>query len=185
MLSKATAIWIDGANDMGCVDKIDRAIISHLQYDGRTPFTDIAAELDISEGAVRRRVKRLIEREVLQIVGIAEPQFLGWNAAGMIGVAVQAGQIKAVAEQIAQFPEVSYLFMASGGFDLFAEVYCRDMDHFVSFLNEKLQKVPGVQRTETFMILKMYKLSYRWGEAEPPRAGHRPHIELEDQGTGL
>jgi Lrp/AsnC family transcriptional regulator for asnA, asnC and gidA len=163
------------------IDKTDRAIIAHLQYDGRMSFTDIAAELDLSEGAVRRRVKRLIEDGILQIVGIAEPQFLGWNAAGIIGVIVQAGQTDSVAHQIAQFPEVSYLFMASGGFDLFAEVYCRDMDHFVSFLNQKLHQVPGVQRTETFMILKMYKLSYRWGEAEPPRAGHRPHIDLEDQ----
>jgi Lrp/AsnC family transcriptional regulator for asnA, asnC and gidA len=150
------------------VDKTDRAIIAHLQYNGRMSFTDIAAELDISEGAVRRRVKRLTEAGILQIVGIAEPQFLGWNAAGMIGVIVQAGQTDSVAHQIAQFPEVSYLFMASGGFDL-------------SFLNQKLHQVPGVQRTETFMILKMYKLSYRWGEAEPPRAGHRPHIDLEDQ----
>lgn len=150
------------------VDDVDRAIIKRLQYDGRMSFTDIAAELEISEGAVRRRVKRLTERGVLQIVGIVEPQFLGWNAAAMIGITIQAGQIDAVARQIAQFPEVSYLFMASGGFDLFAEVYCRDMDHLVSFLNQKLQKVPGVQRTESFMILKMYKLSYRWGEAEPP-----------------
>ena len=151
---------------MDIVDKTDRAIISQLQYDGRMSFTDIAAELDISEGAVRRRVKRLINDGMLQIVGIAEPQLLGWNAAGMIGVNVQAGQVEAVAHQIAQFPEVSYLFMASGGFDLFAEVYCQDMDHFVTFLNKKLQKVPGVQRTETYMILKMFKLSYRWGDAE-------------------
>jgi Lrp/AsnC family transcriptional regulator for asnA, asnC and gidA len=64
---------------------------------------------------------------------------------------------------------VTYLFMASGGFDLFVEIYCRDRDHFASFLSEKLQKVPGIERTETFMILKMYKLSYHWGEAEPPR----------------
>jgi len=168
-------------DNMETVDKTDRAIISHLQYDGRMSFTDIAAELSISEGAVRRRVKRLVQDGVLQIVGIAEPQFLGWNAAGMIGVAVQAGQIDAVADQIAQFPEVSYLFMASGGFDLFAEVYCKDMDHFVSFLNQKLQKVPGVQRTETFMILKMFKLSYRWGEAEPSRMNHhRPRIDQND-----
>ncbi len=149
------------------LDEIDRAIIAHLQYDGRKPFTDIAANLDISEGAVRRRVKLMIDDRVLQIVGIVEPQFLEWNAAGMIGLNVQAGRVDAVARQIAQFPEVTYLFMASGGFDLFVEVYCRDREHFVSFLNERLHQVPGVERTETFMILKMYKLSYRWGQAEP------------------
>jgi Lrp/AsnC family transcriptional regulator for asnA, asnC and gidA len=150
------------------LDETDREIISHLQYDGRMPFTEIANKLGISEGAVRRRVKLLTEEGVLQIVGIVEPRFLDWNAAGMIGVNVQAGTIEDAAAEIAQFPEVSYLFMASGGFDLFIEVYCRDREHFVNFLNEKLQRVPGVTRTETFMILKMYKLSYRWGNAGPP-----------------
>jgi Lrp/AsnC family transcriptional regulator for asnA, asnC and gidA len=149
------------------LDDTDRAIIAHLQYDGRKPFTEIAAQLGISEGAVRRRVKLMTKDGTLQIVGIVEPQFLDWQAAAMIGVTVQAGQVEATAQQIAQFPEVTYLFMASGGFDLFVEAYCRDRAHFASFLSQKLQKVPGVERTETFMILKMYKLSYRWGEAEP------------------
>ena len=155
------------------MDKIDRDIISFLQYDGRMPFSKIASKLGISEGTVRRRVKQLTNDGVLQIVAVVEPQYLGWSAAGMIGVTVQAGRVEAVAQQLAQFPEVSYLFMASGEFDLFAEVFCKDREHFVSFLNDKLQQVPGVERTQTFMILKMYKLSYRWGEAEPPRPGHR------------
>ena len=161
------------------LDETDRAIIAQLQYDGRMSFTDIATELGISEGTVRRRVKNLTESGVLQVVAVVEPQFLGWNAAGMIGVTVQAGEIDAVADQLAQFPEVSYLFMASGQFDLFVEVFCKDREHFVSFLNQKLHQVSGVQRTQTFMILKMYKLSYRWGEAEPPRAGHSLPIHLE------
>jgi Lrp/AsnC family transcriptional regulator for asnA, asnC and gidA len=151
------------------LDEIDRTIVTHLQYDGRMPFTEIATKLGLSEGSVRRRVKQMTESGVLQIVGIVEPQLLDWQAAGMIGVNVRAGQIEAAAHQIAQFPEVTYLFMSSGGFDLFIEVYCRDRGHFVSFLSEKLQKVPGVERTETFMILKMYKLSYHWGEAAPPQ----------------
>jgi Lrp/AsnC family transcriptional regulator for asnA, asnC and gidA len=167
MLSMATNGTRKGDKRMQRPDKVDRAIIAQLQYDGRVAFTDIAAALGISEGAVRRRVKRLRESGLLQIVGIAEPHFLGWNTAAMIGVTVQAGKVEAVACEIATFPEVSYLFMASGAFDLFAEVFCRDMEHFVEFLNQKLQQVPGVQRTETFTILKMYKLSYRWGEAGP------------------
>ena len=164
---------------MAHLDETDRAIIARLQYDGRMPLTDIAAELSISEGTVRRRVKNLTESGVLQVVAVVEPQFLGWNAAGMIGITVQAGEIEAVADQLAQFPEVSYLFMASGEFDLFVEVFCKDREHFVSFLNQKLHQVSGVQRTQTFMILKMYKLSYRWGEAEPPRAGHSFPVHLE------
>jgi len=161
------------------LDDTDQAIVARLQVDGRKPFTAIAAEMGISEGSVRRRVNRMTESGVLQIVGVVDPHFLDWNAAGMIGVSVRAGHIDAVADRLAQFPEVSYLFMASGGFDLFVEVFCRDRNHFVTFLNEELQRVPGVERTETFMILKMYKLSYRWGEAEPPCAAPRPLIDRE------
>ena len=153
------------------LDRLDRDIIAHLQYDGRMPFTDIAAQLEISEGSVRRRVKRMVDDGILQIVGIVEPQYLDWETAAMIGVTVRPGQLEATAHQIAQFSEVTYLFMASGGYDLFVEVYCRDRAHFASFLSNDLQKVSGIERTETFMILKMYKLSYRWGEAEPPRRG--------------
>jgi Lrp/AsnC family transcriptional regulator for asnA, asnC and gidA len=148
------------------IDDTDVEIIRHLQIDGRMPFTRIAAELGLSEGAVRRRVNRLTRNGLLQIVAIVEPQFLGWGAAGMIGVSVQPGRVDAVAEQIAPLPEVTYLFMVSGEFDLFVEVYCRDRDHFVSFLSQKLQQIPGVVQTRAFMILKMHKLSYRWGEAE-------------------
>ena len=156
---------------MKSLDETDREIINLLQYNGRMPYTEIGGKLGLSEGAVRRRVKRLNEEGVLQIVGIVEPRMLDWNAAGMIGVNVQSGQMEQAAEAIAEFPEVTYLFMASGGFDLFVEVYCRDREHFVTFLNQKLQQAPGVTRTETFMILKMYKLSYRWGQAPPLTAG--------------
>ncbi len=152
---------------MKILDDTDRAIIAKLQYDGRTPYTEIASELELSESSVRRRANRLMDDGVLQIVGIAEPQYMGWNAAGMVGVTISPGQIEAAAEQFAAFPEVSYVFMASGGFDLYVDVFCEDLDHFVTFLNERLQMVPGVERTETFMILKLYKLSYRWGDAAP------------------
>ena len=150
------------------LDGVDREIIAHLQYDGRIPYTRIADELNITEGSVRRRVKRLMEAGQLQIVGIVEPKEMGWNEAGMIGINVQTNLISEVADEIAQLPEVAYLFQAAGEFDLFAEVYCKDREHFVYFLNEKLQKIPGVTRTQSFLILKMHKLSYRWGEADLP-----------------
>lgn len=150
------------------LEEIDLAIISYLQYDGRMPFTRIAEELGVTEGAVRRRVNRLIEEGKMQIVSIVQPQELGWNEAAMIGITVQPDKINEVADAIAQLPEIAYLFQAAGEFDLFAEVYCRDKKHFVAFLNEKLQKIPGIERTQSNLILKMHKLSYRWGQAEPP-----------------
>ena len=149
------------------LDEVDRAIVSYLQYDGRMPFTQIAEALGITEATVRRRVKNLSDNNKLQIVAIVPPREMGWSEAAMIGIFTKSNLINDVALQIAQLPEVTYLFQAAGEFDLFAEVYCRDREHFVFFLNEKLQQVPGVERTQSFMILKMHKLSYRWGESLP------------------
>lgn len=151
------------------LDKTDRAIISYLQYDGRMPYTKIASELGITEGGVRRRVKKLTDEGILQIVGIVEPHDIGLDEASMIGITVEGRPIDDVADEIAQFPEVTYLFQAAGEFDLFVEVYCQNREHFVNFLNRKLQQIPGVRSTQSFLILKMYKLSYRWGDALPPR----------------
>jgi len=154
------------------IDNLDRAIISHLQYNGRMPFTQIAERVNISEGAVRRRVKRLRDKGLMQIVAIVEPHELGWNEAVLIGINVQGDMTDEVANSIANLPEVTYLFQAAGEFNFFAEVYCKNREHFVDFLNNKLQKLPGVNQTQSFLILKMHKLSYRWGEAEPPKANH-------------
>ena len=148
-------------------DETDRAIISYLQYDGRMPYTKIAAELGLTEGGIRRRVKKMIDQGSLQIVGIVEPHEIGLDEASMIGVSVEGRSIDDVAEDISKLQEVTYLFQAAGEFDLFVEAYCEDREHFVNFLNKKLQQIPGVRSTQSFLILKMYKLSYRWGDAPP------------------
>ena len=145
------------------MDEIDRAIIARLQYDGRMPFTAIADQIGVSEGTVRNRVARLREERILQVVGVVDPHLLGLRATAIVGVAVQPARLKAVAREIATFEEVSYLVMISGAFDLLVEVLCQDMDHLASFLSDKLLRVEGVQRTETFYILRTHKLSYRWG----------------------
>lgn len=141
------------------MDHIDRKIIGLLQKDGRMPFTDIAKTLGVSEGTVRNRVTRLIEERVLQIIGMIDPNRMGYEAPAMIGVSVQPPLLEKVARTIADFPEVSYLIMVSGEFDLFIEVLCKDRDHLASFLNSKLLRVPGISRTQTFITLRTYKMA--------------------------
>jgi Lrp/AsnC family transcriptional regulator for asnA, asnC and gidA len=155
------------------LDDIDREIISFLQYDGRMPFTEIATKLSISEATVRRRVRLLTDNGIMQVVAIVRPNDLGWKEAVMIGISVQSNLLTSIADKIAKLPEVAYLFQAAGEFDLFAEVFCKDREHFVSFLNEKLQQIPGIERTQSFVILKMHKLSYRWGEVGPPEFANK------------
>lgn len=142
------------------MDQIDFDIIALLQKDGRTPFTDIARELGVSEGTVRNRVAKLIEDKVIHIVAMTDPAQVGFDAPAMIGVSVEPRELENVAGIVAAFQEVSYLIMVSGEFDLFVEVLCEDRAHLATFLNQKLRRVQGVTRTQTFMTLKTYKMAY-------------------------
>ena len=142
------------------MDQIDLDIISFLQSDGRMPFTDIAKALGVSEGTVRNRVARLMHDRVLQIVGMVDPYRLGYDAPAIISISVQPPLLNQVAKTISTFPEVSYLIMVSGEFDLLVEVLCKDRDHLANFLNEKLLKVAGILNTQTSMVLHTYKMSY-------------------------
>jgi len=142
------------------MDEIDRQIINHLQHDGRMPFTCIAKDLGISEGTVRNRVARLLEDRTIQIIGMIDPSRLGFDAPAMIGVSVKPSELEKIACTVAEFPEVSYLIMVSGEFDLFVEVLCKDRDHLASFLNERLMRIPGITRTATFFTLRTYKMAY-------------------------
>jgi Lrp/AsnC family transcriptional regulator for asnA, asnC and gidA len=148
---------------MGHLDETDRAIIARLQYDGRIPFTAIAEQVGVSEATVRNRVARMRQDGILQVVGVVDPHLLGLRATAIVGVVVQPARLEVAAREITTFEEVSYLVMISGAFDLLVEVLCKDTDHLAQFLSDKLPRVEGVQRTETFYILRTYKLSYRWG----------------------
>jgi Lrp/AsnC family transcriptional regulator, regulator for asnA, asnC and gidA len=142
------------------MDELDLSILAFLQTDGRRPFTDIAQELGVSEGTVRNRVSKLIEKQVLHIVGLVDPASLGFNAPAVVGISVAEGDIEQIAMQIASYSEVSYLIMVSGEFDLIVEVLCKDREHLANFLNYKLRKVKGVERTQTFMTLRTFKMAY-------------------------
>ena len=141
------------------MDNIDLELISILQKDGRTPFTEIAKRLGISEGTVRNRLTRLQEQGIIQIIGMVDPYHLGFDAPAMIGVSIDPPQLEKAAEAIALFEEVSYLVMVSGEFDLIVEVMCQDREALAVFLNQKLRQVPGITRTQSYLILRTFKMA--------------------------
>jgi Lrp/AsnC family transcriptional regulator, regulator for asnA, asnC and gidA len=153
----------DGRASGGDVSELDKRIIEHLQQDGRRPFTQIAADLGVSEAAVRARTNRLIEREIIQVVGVTDPLKLGFQQQAMIGIVCQADRLLEVAETIRQLPEVDYLVVTAGSYDLLVEVVCEDNEGLLRFLTEKLRRVEGVRSTETFVYLRMVKQTYAWG----------------------
>ena len=145
------------------VSALDLEILRHLQEDGRRPFTQIAAELGVSEAAVRARTNRLIERGVLQIVGVTDPLKLGYDQMAMIGVRCEGDRLLAAAEEISALPEVIYVVVTAGSYDLLVETVCEDNEALLRFLADRLRKIPGVLSTETFVYLRIVKQIYQWG----------------------
>jgi Lrp/AsnC family transcriptional regulator, regulator for asnA, asnC and gidA len=144
------------------IDDVDKAIIEQLQQDGRLPYTKLGAAVGLSEAAVRQRVQRLVESGVVQIVAVTDPLTLGFRREAMIGLKIE-GDLRGVADTIASIPEVSYVVVVSGSFDLLMEVVCEDDDHLLALLNDKVRSIPGVRSTETFTYLRLYKQTYAWG----------------------
>jgi len=145
------------------VSSLDKRIIEHLQQDGRRPFTQIAADLGVSEAAVRARTNRLVERGVLQVVGVTDPLRLGFQQMAMIGIRCERDKLVEVSERIADMPEVDYVVITAGTYDLLIETVCEDNEALLRFLAEKLRQIDGVRDTETFVYLRMVKQTYQWG----------------------
>lgn len=144
------------------LDDTDKALIEALQRDGRSPYTKLAAAVGLSEAAVRQRVQRLIESGVTQIVAVTDPLMLGFRRMAMIGLRVE-GDLRDAADTISSIPEVDYVVIVGGSFDLMLEVVCEDDDHLLSLLNDKIRAIPGVRAAETFTYLRLYKQTYAWG----------------------
>ena len=144
------------------MDELDQLILQTLQEDGRTPFTQIAEQAGVSETTIRSRYRSLEKAGIVRIVGVVDPFALGFQAPAIVGISVDADKIDQVAGKIAAFPEVSYLVMTLGSSDLTIEVFCRDLHHLTDLITQGIGAIPGVRSTETLMIARSYKLSYRW-----------------------
>jgi Lrp/AsnC family transcriptional regulator for asnA, asnC and gidA len=144
------------------LDGPNRAIIEALQRDGRQPYGAIAEAVGLSEAAVRRRVQRLRESGIMQIVAVTDPLQLGFTRQAMIGISVE-GDVRRVAEKLSALPEVDYVVMCAGSFDILIEIVCEDDERLLHVLNDSVRCIPGVRATETFLYLKLAKQTYSWG----------------------
>lgn len=144
------------------LDDTSKAIIARLQQDGRAAYSSIAREIGLSEAAVRGRVQRLLDAEVLQIVAVTDPAQVGFRRQAMIGLRV-TGDLGDVAQRLGGLPEIAYVVMTAGRFDLLVEVVCEDDEHLLRLLTDTIRTMPGVTDTETLVYLKLHKQRYDWG----------------------
>jgi Lrp/AsnC family transcriptional regulator for asnA, asnC and gidA len=144
------------------LDDTAKRIIAELQQDGRRSYASIAASVGLSESAVRARVQRLLDAGVMQVVAVTDPMQLGFPRQALIGIEV-AGDLTSVADSLAAMPEVDYVVITAGSFDILVEVVCTDDDQLLHILSERIRTLPQVRRTETFVYLRLVKQTYSWG----------------------
>ena len=144
------------------LDSTSKAIIEQLQLDGRRSYAEIGKAVGLSEAAVRQRVQKLTDAGVMQIVAVTDPLRLGFSRQAMLGVRVN-GDTRVVADQLAEIPEVDYVVLSAGSFDIIVEIVCEDDEALLELLNERIRAIEGVSSTETFLYLQLKKQRYDWG----------------------
>ncbi|MEX5631436.1 Lrp/AsnC family transcriptional regulator [Parafrankia sp. FMc2] len=144
------------------LDDINKAIIEQLQQDGRRSYAAMATAVGLSEAAVRQRVQRLLDAGIMQIVAVTDPLRVGFRREAMVGVRV-SGDTREVAEELARLPEVDYVVLTAGAFDILIELVAEDDEHLLSLINDQIRALPQVRETETFVYLRLVKQTYAWG----------------------
>jgi Lrp/AsnC family transcriptional regulator for asnA, asnC and gidA len=148
-------------NTVLVLDEIDKSIIRRLQEDGRMSYADLGPAVGLSPAATRQRVLALLEAGVMQIVAVTDPIKMGFPVQAMVGFRVN-GDLEAIAVEIGRLPEVDYLVITTGRFDLLAEIVAEDNDHFLQVLSS-IRTMPVVEASEAFTYLRLEKQSYDWG----------------------
>ena len=145
-------------SNLHTLDELDFAILSHLREDGRKSFTELANALDVSVGTVRNRYAALVENKVLQVYGRVNPQQVGFVAYAHILVSVRPShRIDPILKEFAEYPEVAFLAVTTGEYDIVFDVMCRDSEHLSELIQERVQKTEGVNYTTTNIYLKVLK----------------------------
>ncbi len=142
------------------MDELDRKIIDILQADGRASNAGIARDVGVSEGTVRRRLKRLVQEEYIQVVALPDAAKMGYESQALVGVQVDPDKIDQVADGLASLDEIRWAVVTTGSYDVFAWANLPSAEELGIFLRTKVGVIPGVRRTETFVNLANRKRGY-------------------------
>jgi Lrp/AsnC family transcriptional regulator, regulator for asnA, asnC and gidA len=141
------------------LDQVDRRIVSLLRADARRPVADIARQIGLSEGGVRKRIDRLLREEAISLTLVPNPARIGMTSANIL-ISVELPALRTVANAIARLPEVTYLTVTAGTADLLASVLVPADRGLYYFLADRLAAIPGVRAIQTLVTLEVVKLAY-------------------------
>ena len=129
------------------MDELDRKIIALLQGDGRASNAKIAREVGVSEGTVRRRLRRLVQQDVVKIIAVPNLEKLGYATTALVGLQTGPGKSEEVADAIASLDEAQYVAITTGAYDIFIWAGLESAESLGTFLRTKIGTIEGVQRT--------------------------------------
>jgi len=134
-------------------DPIDWKIVTLLNEDGRMPSAEIARRLGgVSSRTVTNRIEALIKKGVINVRAIVNPVMVGYGVMADVFIEVEPGRVREVANRVAGFPQVSYVACATGDSDVSISLRVRSIDELFNFVTEKLGKIPGVRRTQSYLL---------------------------------
>lgn len=148
------------SSDDYTLDELDFMILKQLQLDARKSYAQVAQELGVPLGTIRNRVMKLVDNKIVRFWSRITPHRVGFKTPANIHISVQPSELlEDVAQQIAEFPEVSYVALMTGDFDLEVDVWCRDLEHLTDLLTNRLQKIKGIASTKTALVLRVIKIA--------------------------
>jgi len=147
------------------IDKTDCDIIKMLQKDGRLSNTTIAKKLGVSEATIRARLGRLVNEEYIQIVAVGNPIKLGFDIVGMIRFEIDLSKVDSIIRELKKLKPIWFIVQTTGNIDIHAEFNIRSLYELKELITKKINKIDGIIRTDTALILDYAKREYTWGTA--------------------
>ncbi len=138
------------------IDKLDKQILEILMTDARTPFLEVARKCGVSGATIHQRVKSLERRGIIKGTCYeVDPRQLGYRTCAYIGIYLEEARLFGqVVGHLREIPEITQCHYTTGVYSIFIKVYTRDNEHLKQVLSDKLQAIPGIARTETFISLE-------------------------------
>ena len=137
-------------------DKLDLNIIQQLMHDANISYAEIGKKLFVSAGTIHVRIKKLQEAGVISGMKYnVDLKKLGYDVIAFVGIYLEKSSLyDAVAKDLKKIPEIVRMNYTTGNYSIFAEVVCKDIGQLRSILHDELQKIKGIERTETFISLE-------------------------------
>jgi len=138
-------------------DDLDRRLIEELQKNGRESYAHLASTLGVVEGTIRKRLKGLLDRGIIEIIAIPNLLRLGYNLISIMALDVRIGDVRKVIDYLAEKSNVCYIASVTGRYDLIAMVAARSTRELSNFIENEISTMPSILKTETFVNLDIAK----------------------------